>query len=102
MPITKGPDKGKFQVHEACHFEKRVKTKHLQEASCIMDAENRVLIKNAAKEKGATYDDIEAHVIKGYKDKYLEFLKITEVEIPEVLLTKEEDEEADATTEEEE
>ena len=93
-PVTKGPDKGKVQVTENCEFVKNVKTKHLQQASVIMDVENRILVKNAAKEKGADYDDIEAHVIKGYADKYKKFLELVGAEIPEaLLLTKEEVEE---------
>lgn len=93
-PVTKGPDKGKVQVTENCEFVKNVKTKHLQQASIIMDVVNRKLVKNAAKEKGADYDDIEAHMIKGYADKYKKFLELTGAEIPEaLLLSKEEVEE---------
>lgn len=91
QPVTQGPDKGKVQVHESCEFVKSVKTKHLQTASIIMDVVKRELIKNAAREKGADYDDIEAHMIKGYADKYKLFLEAAGAEIPEALLmTKEE------------
>lgn len=90
-PVTQGPDKGKVQVHESCQFVKYVKTKHLQSASVIMDVMNRILIKNAAREKGADYDDIEDHMIKGYANKYKLFLEAVGAEIPEALLmTKEE------------
>ncbi len=85
-PVIKGPDAGKIQVHETCQFVKIVKPKYLQEASVIMDVMNRVLIKNAAKEKGANYDDIEEHIIKGYANKYKRFLELTGAEIPEALL----------------
>lgn len=85
-PVIKGSNAGKIQVHETCQFVKTVKPKYLQEASIIMDVTNRVLIKNAAKEKGANYDDIEAHMIKGYADKYKRFLELTGAEIPEALL----------------
>lgn len=90
-PVTEGPDKGKVQVHESCEFVKNVKTKHLQSASVIMDVVKRELIKNAAKEKGADYDAIEEHMIKGYADKYKKFLEAVGAEVPEsLLLTKEE------------
>lgn len=90
-PVTQGPNKGKVQVHESCEFVKSVKTKHLQTASIIMDVVKRELIKNAAREKGADYDNIEAHMIKGYADKYKLFLEAAGAEIPEALLmTKEE------------
>lgn len=94
MPITKGSNRGRIQVHEACYFIKNIKTKHLQEASVIMDVTKRILIKNAAKEKGADYDDIEAHVIKGYADKYKRFLELTGAEIPEALLLNKKEVEA--------
>jgi len=59
-----------------------------------MDVVKRELIKNAAREKGADYDDIETHMIKGYADKYKLFLEAAGAEIPEALLmTKEEVEE---------
>jgi len=85
-PVTQGPNKGKVQVSESCEFVKYVKTRHLQTASVIMDVVKRELIKNAAREKGADYDDIEAHMIKGYADKYKLFLEAVGAEIPEALL----------------
>lgn len=90
-PVTRGPEKGKVQVHESCEFVKSVKTKHLQSASIIMDVVKRELIKNAAREKGADYDDIEAHMIKGYADKYKLFLESAGAEIPEALLLSKEE-----------
>ena len=61
-----------------------------------MDVVKRELIKNAAREKGADYDDIEAHMIKGYADKYKLFLESAGAEIPEaLLLSKEEVKEGD-------
>ena len=108
-PVTRGPDKGKVQVHESCHFVKSVKTKHLQTASVIMDVTNRILIKNAAREKGADYDAIEEHMIKGYADRYKAFLEAVGAEVPEALtMSKEEVEKEleqiteDSTTEESE
>ncbi len=90
-PVTHGPDKGKVQVHESCEFVKYVKTRHLQSASVIMDVVKRELIKNAAREKGADYDDIENHMIKGYADKYKLFLEAVGAEIPEALLLSKEE-----------
>ena len=98
-PITKGPQTGKVQVTENCEFVRNVKTIHLQQASIIMDVEKRILIKNAAKEKGADYDDIEAHVVKGYEEKYIKFLTLTESEIPDHLIKEEE---VDVTVEDDE
>lgn len=90
-PVTQGPNKGKVEVHESCEFVKSVKTKHLQRASVIMDVVKRELIKNAAREKGADYDAIEEHMIKGYADKYKLFLEAAGAEIPEALLLSKEE-----------
>ena len=90
-PVTQEPNKGKVEVHECCEFVKYVKTKHLQAASVIMDVVKRKLIKNAAREKGADYDAIEEHMIKGYADKYKLFLEAAGAEIPEALLLSKEE-----------
>lgn len=81
-PVLHGPDKGKTQVHETCEFVDRVRDKHLFEATVIMDVMNRKLTKNRAKEQGAVYEDMEAHMIKGYSDKYTEFLKLVGAPLP--------------------
>ncbi len=81
-PVLRGPDKGKTQVHETCEFVDRVRDKHLYEATVIMDVYKRKLLKNRAKEQGAVYEDMEAHMIKGYADKYTEFLKLVGAPLP--------------------
>lgn len=86
-----GPHKGKFQVHEMVEFVDRVRDKHASNATAIMDVLNRKLIKNRAKDSGATFELIEAHVVKGYGEKYRQFLTIVGAEIPEILQPKAEE-----------
>lgn len=77
-----GPNKGKFQVHELVEFVDMVRNKHLSNATAIMDVKKRKLLKNRARDSGATYEHIEAHVVKGYKDKYRDFLELVGAEYP--------------------
>lgn len=75
-----GPHKGKFQVHELVEFVDSLKNKHYSNATAIMDVKGRKLLKNRARDSGATYQDIEAHVVKGYGNKYREFLDLVGAE----------------------
>jgi hypothetical protein len=97
-----GPNKGKFQVHELVEFVDMVRNKHLSNATAIMDVKKRKLLKNRARDSGAGYDDIERHVIKGYKDKYREFLDLVGAEYPADLFEapKPKKEETEETVEE--
>ena len=79
-PINQGPNKGKMQTTETCHFVDRYK---------------REFVKNTYRQDGLTYDQVEEHVIKGYADKYKRFLEIVEAEIPEALLMSKEEVEAE-------
>ena len=90
VPVTEGPHKGKFQVHEVVEFVDAVRNKHTSHATAIMDVKSRKLIKNRARDSGATYDLLEAHVVKGYGEKYKQFLEIVGAEIPAILQPKEE------------
>jgi hypothetical protein len=81
-PVAKGPDAGKMQVHETCEFVDRIKDRHTIEATIIMDVANRKLVKNRAREQGATFEDMEKHMIKSYGDKYRTLLEIAGVEVP--------------------
>ena len=91
MPINRGPDKGKIQTTETCHFVDRYKSRDLQTATIIMDVHSRTFVKNTYRQEGLEYDQVEEHVIKGYADKYKRFLEIVEADIPEALtMTKEE------------
>lgn len=90
VPVTEGPHKGKFQVHEMVEFVDAVRNKHTSNATIIMDALSRKFLKNRAKESGATYELIEAHIVKGYGEKYKQFLEIVGAEIPDILQQKEE------------
>jgi hypothetical protein len=85
-PVNEGPDKGKMQVHETCEFVDRIKDRHTIEATVIMDVENRKLVKNRAREQGATFEDMEQHMIKSYGHKYRTLLEIAGVEVPAELL----------------
>lgn len=98
VPVTEGPHKGKFQVHEVVEFVDAVRNKHTSNATVIMDVINRKLVKNRARDSGATYELIEAHIVKGYGPKYKQFLEIVGVDIPDILIEKKEektDEQAD-------
>jgi hypothetical protein len=91
VPVTEGMHKGKFQVHEVVEFVDAVRNKHTSNATIIMDVINRKLVKNRARDSGATYELIEAHVVKGYGDKYKQFLEIVGVELPDILIEKKEE-----------
>ena len=99
VPVNEGPNKGKFQVHEMVEFVDAVRNKHSAQATAIMDVQKRKLLKNRAKDSGATYELLEAHVVKGYKEKYREFLNLVGAEIPEILEEKVADEVEDAIDE---
>ena len=87
-PIIAGPNAGKVQAYEACKFVENYKPSHLQTATIIMDAHTRTLIKSIRDPDGnrVDYDTIEEHVIRGYADKYRQFLELIGAEIPEALL----------------
>ena len=85
VPVTEGPHKGKFQVHEMVEFVDAIRSKHETRATIIMDVKKRKFLKNRARDNGATYELIEAHLAKGYKDKYVEFLNIVGAEVPAIL-----------------
>lgn len=95
MPINRGPDAGKIQTTETCHFEDRYKQRDLRMATIIMDVHKREFVKNTYRQDGLTYDQVEEHIIKGYADKYKRFLEIVEAEIPEALLMTKEEVEAE-------
>jgi hypothetical protein len=82
MPIAEGENRGKTQVHEECEFLDVIRPKHTNYATVIMDVMNRKFIKNRARSAGATYEDLEAHIIRGYKDKYKQFLTAVGAELP--------------------
>ena len=86
QPINKGPNKGKMQTHESCEFVDRYKRKHLQGSTIIMDVVKREFIKNTYRQDGLSYDQVEEHVIKGYADKYTQFLQLVGAPVPEALL----------------
>src|SRR6056297_1494079 len=81
-PVPNGPNKGKMQAHEQCMFSDRIKDRELQTASIIMDVRERKFVKNSLRENGLTYEDAENHVLKSYKEKYEQFLKIAEAPLP--------------------
>jgi hypothetical protein len=95
MPINEGPNKGKMQTTETCHFVDRYKTRDLQSATIIMDVHKREFVKNTYRQEGLQYDQVEEHIIKGYADKYKRFLEIVEAEVPEALLMSKEEVEAE-------
>jgi len=86
QPINKGPNKGKMQTHESCEFVDRYKRKHLQGSTIIMDVVKREFVKNTYRQEGLSYDQVEEHVIKGYADKYTQFLQLVGAPVPEALL----------------
>lgn len=93
VPVTEGPHKGKFQVHEVIEFVDALRDKHLTKSTAILDVLKRKVIKNRAKESGATYELLEQHIIKGYRDKYKEFLELVGAEVPAELMKKEKENE---------
>ena len=101
QPINKGPNKGKMQTHESCEFVDRYKRKHLQGATIIMDVVKREFVKNTYRQEGLSYDQVEEHVIKGYADKYTQFLQLVGAPVPEALLLGKEEVEKEMTEENE-
>jgi len=97
VPVTEGPHKGKFQVHETVEFVDSLKNRHYSNSTVIMEVRDRKFLKNRAKEQGATYELMEAHLLKGYGAKYREFLELVGAEVPEIM-DQDKGEVADAET----
>jgi len=91
--VNEGQHKGKFQVHEMVEFVNSLKNKHYSNSTAIMDVKSRKLLKNRVKDSGATFDNLEDHIIKGYSLKYRQFLDLVGAEVPEKMISKKKEEE---------
>lgn len=77
-PISSGPEKGKVKVNEQIDFVDRLKNRHLDSATAIIDFPNAKMVKNRATE--ATFENYMGYLEEKYPDqmkKFYTFLGLT-------------------------
>lgn len=66
-------ENGKKVVNETCEFESRIKNRHMEQASMILDYQKMVVTKS--RDGSATFQDYEDYLKHAYGDKFKAFLK---------------------------
>lgn len=74
-PAT-GKNKGKWEVTENCEFVDRIKARHTESASVILDYVNKKIVKD--RNRSGSYDDYYQYVETNYPEKLKELNKVYE------------------------